>query len=228
MKLVRRRTDAAVADILRKLFPGPRLVPRLMAAFARGQTSVEDIVSGRNVPADVALIVEILAECPADKWPLRWRRAAGISETKTSRILALHAQGIQACAIADAIGTDAHYVYAILSKHSLAPNKYKRAARQLVARRKWCIGAAAALAETGVTDIEVANFVGCSTYDLQNARNTRRMRPKRIRRLITPKMRAEMDKMHDSGVSVSDIASHHGLAYITVYNIVIKKSGARP
>ena len=50
------------------------LVDRVKMAFDRQQTSAEDIVSGRSVPAEVLWLVEMLEACPQHLWPERWLR----------------------------------------------------------------------------------------------------------------------------------------------------------
>ena len=75
--LSRNKDDAAIADALRRLFPGRRRTHRLCAAFERSETSMEQIMAGKNVPRDVRLIVGLLVSCPVEFWPLRWQEARG-------------------------------------------------------------------------------------------------------------------------------------------------------
>lgn len=88
----RRKHDDTLPIRLRQLFGRVGLVPRLMSALDRGHTSVEDICAGRNVPPEVAWIVECLELAPLWAWPKRWRDCRGVDadphNPKRGRLLA--------------------------------------------------------------------------------------------------------------------------------------------
>lgn len=71
----KRQDDAAIAEALRRLFPGKSRTERLSIAFERSRTSIEEIMAGRRVPRDVRLIVGLLVSCPSEWWPPKWQAA---------------------------------------------------------------------------------------------------------------------------------------------------------
>lgn len=73
----RRITASSLPLKLRALFGSAGLTGRLMVALDRGHTSVEDILSGRNIPPEIVWIVECLERLPVRRWPRRWAAARG-------------------------------------------------------------------------------------------------------------------------------------------------------
>ena len=73
----RRTSDSTLPIRLRALFGQSGITPRLMVAFDRGHSSVEDILSGRNVPPEIGWLVECLERLPVRHWHARWQRARG-------------------------------------------------------------------------------------------------------------------------------------------------------
>ena len=73
----RRISNDTLPVRLRVLFGQTGLTQRLMVAFGRGHSSVEDILSGRNVPPEIVWLVECLERLPVRHWHGRWIRARG-------------------------------------------------------------------------------------------------------------------------------------------------------
>jgi hypothetical protein len=206
------------------LFGPDGLAQKLQAAFERGHSSVDDWLSGRNVPLEVLWLIQLLETTPPAVWPDRWKTAKGIvASTQVDRIRSLLDLGSRPVEVATLLGVSRQSVSQIIIKHTLQVVPRNRRGKTTNSRpaRTWCIGAAACLQATDLNDAEICRSIGVSAFQLSAARRFGKLAPRKSRRRnLIPADIDRILKMRATGISPKAIATTLGRSIATVYVVL--------